>query len=109
MYWTQIIIFLLLLSSLFSLFNVRFSDFLKVFSPSRKSTLRDDMDILLGKPAKGFFNREVLEVEQLLVATGRATRFSAVKRICLLLFILGALLAILKKPGSVCCRSYPVQ
>lgn len=94
-YWTQIIIFLLLLSSLFSLFGVRFSDFLQIFSPSRKSTLRDDMDILLGKPAKGFFNREVLEVEQLLVATGRTTRFSAVKRICLLLFILGALLAIL--------------
>lgn len=66
-YWIQIIIFLLLLSSLFSLFNVRFSDFLKVFSPGKKSTLKDDMDILLGKPAKGFFNREVLEVEQLLV------------------------------------------
>lgn len=95
MYWIQIIIFLLLLSSLFSLFGVRFSDFLQVFSPSRKSTLRDDMDILLGKPAKGFFNREILEVEQLLAATGRAGRFSAVKRICLLLFILGALLAIL--------------
>ena len=58
MYWIQIIIFLLLLSSLFSLFNVRFSDFLKVFSPGKKSTLKDDMDILLGKPAKGFFNRE---------------------------------------------------
>lgn len=95
MYWIQIIIFLLLLSSLFSLFNVRFSDFLKVFSPGKKSTLKDDMDILLGKPAKGFFNREVLEVEQLLAATGRAGRFSTVKRICLLLFILGALLAIL--------------
>ncbi len=95
MYWIQIIIFLLLLSSLLSLFGVRFSDFLQIFSPSRKSTLRDDMDILLGKPAKGFFNREILEVEQLLAATGRAGRFSAVKRICLLLFILGALLAIL--------------
>ena len=75
-YWTQIIIFLLLLSSLFSKENVH------VISQS-------------ALPAGGFFNREVLEVEQLLVATGRATRFSAVKRVCLLLFILGALLAIL--------------
>ena len=95
MYWIQIIIFLLMISSLFSFFNVRFSDFLKIFAPSRKSTLQDDMDVLLGKPAKGFFNREILEVEQLLTATGRERRFSTVKRISLLMFILGALLAIL--------------
>ena len=61
----------------------------------RRSTLQDDLDVLLGKPAKGFFNRETLEIEQLLKATGRENRFALVKRASILLFALGAVAALL--------------
>lgn len=71
MQWIQTIIFLLTINGLFTLFSVRFNDFLHVLARTQKSTLQDDVDVLLGKPAKGFFNRETLEVEQLLAATGR--------------------------------------
>ena len=53
------------------------------------------VDVMLGKPAKGFFNRETLEIEQLLSATGREGRFTLVKRISLLMFALGAVAALL--------------
>lgn len=61
----------------------------------RRSTLQDDLNVLLGKPAKGFFNRETLEIEQLLKATGRENRFALVKRASVLLFALGAVAALL--------------
>ena len=95
MLWIKIIIFLLLVSGLFTIFSVRFNDFLHLLAQSSRSTLQDDIDVLLGKPAKGFFNRETLEIEQLLAATGREGRFNLVKRASLLLFALGAILAIL--------------
>ena len=95
MQWIQIIIFLLVVSGLFTLFNIRFTDFLGVLSPQSKSTLQDDVDVLLGKPAKGFFNRETVEIEQLLIATGRAGRFNLVKRFSVILFSVGAVAAIL--------------
>ena len=90
MQWIQIILFLLIVNGLFTLFAVRFNDFFHVLSQSQKTTLQDDVDALLGKPAKGFFNRETLEVEQLLAATGREGRFTLVKRVSILLFALGA-------------------
>lgn len=95
MQWIQIIIFLLIVNGLFTLFSVRFNDFLHVLAATRKSTLQDDVDVLLGKPAKGFFNRETLEIEQLLKATGREGRFTLVKRMSIFLFALGAILALL--------------
>ena len=95
MQWIQIILFLLIVNGLFTLFAVRFNDFFHVLSQSQKTTLQDDVDALLGKPAKGFFNRETLEVEQLLAATGRQGRFTLVKRISILLFALGAVTSLL--------------
>lgn len=95
MQWVQIVIFLLIVSGLFTLFSVRFTDFLHVLSPTQKSTLQDDVDVLLGKPAKGFFNRETLEIEQLLKATGREGRFNLIKRASVILFALGAVIALL--------------
>ncbi len=95
MQWIQIIVFLLIINGLFALFSVRFNDFVHVLARRQKSTLQDDLDVLLGKPARGFFNRETLEVEQLLKATGREGRFVMVKRISLILFALGAVLALL--------------
>ena len=95
MQWIQIIIFLLAVNGLFALFSVRFNDFLHVLARTRKSSLQDDVDVMLGKPAKGFFNRETLEVEQLLAATGREGRFTLVKRVSLFMFALGAVAALL--------------
>lgn len=95
MQWIQIIIFLLIINGLFTLFSIRFVDFLHVLAPTQKSTLQDDIDVLLGKPAKGFFNRETMEVEQLLKATGREGRFHLIKRASIFLFALGAMIALL--------------
>lgn len=95
MQWIQIIIFLLIINGLFTLFSIRFLDFLHVLAPTQKSTLKDDIDVLLGKPAKGFFNRETMEVEQLLKATGREGRFHLIKRASIFLFALGAMIALL--------------
>ena len=95
MQWIQVILFLLIVNGLLSLFQVRINDFLQAFSFSGKSTLQDDMDTVLGKPAKGFLNRETMEIDQLLKATGREGRFLILKRLSLLLFALGAVLALL--------------
>ena len=77
------------------LLSIRFNDFIRIMDNPRRSTLQDDLPVLLGKPAKGFFNRETLEIEQLLKATGRENRFALVKRISILLFALGATAALL--------------
>ncbi|HJC23219.1 MAG TPA: hypothetical protein H9761_05885 [Candidatus Eisenbergiella merdavium] len=95
MQWIQVILFLLIINGMLSLLQVRINDFLQVFTFSGKSTLQDDMDAILGKPARGFFNRETLEIEQLLQATGREGRFLILKRLSLFLFALGAVLALL--------------
>lgn len=95
MLWIKVIIFVLVLSGLFTLFGVQFNDFLHVLSARKTSTLKDDMDVLLGIPAKGFFNRETLEIEQLLKATGREGRFAVVKNISILSFALGAVISLL--------------
>lgn len=95
MQWIQLIIFVLLISGLFTLIDIRFTDLLNVLATGQKSTLRDDVDVLLGKPAKGFFNRENIEMEQLLSSTGREGRFLFIKRISVLLFALGAVLSLL--------------
>lgn len=95
MKWIEIILFVLTVNGLFILLSIRFNDFIRIMDNPRKSTLQDDLDVLLGKPAKGFFNRETLEIEQLLKATGRENRFALVKRASILLFALGAVAALL--------------
>ena len=95
MKWMLLSVFLLLSGGLLTLFGVRFNDFLHAMTLSRKSTLRDEMDALLGKPSKNFFDRETLEVEQLLEATGRAGRFGLVKKLSVFLFAAGAAIALL--------------
>lgn len=95
MNWVQLIIFMLLTSGLFTFFDIRFIDLLNILDNVRISTLQSDMDVLLGKPAKGFFNKENLEIKQLLAATGREGRFILMKRSSVLLFALGAVLSLL--------------
>ena len=89
MRWIQLIVFTLLVNGFFTLFGLRFMDLIQVLAVGKQSTLQDDVDVLLGKPAKGFFNRESVEIEQLLKTTGREGRFTVIKRISVLLFAVG--------------------
>jgi len=95
MQWIQIILFILVVNGLFALLSVHFNDFLGILVTSNKSNLKDDMDVLLGKPAKGFFNKESLEIEQLLRSTGREGRFAIIKRASVILFAIGAMVSLL--------------
>lgn len=95
MQWLNIILFLLLTSGLFSLLDVRLNDFMMIlFDNRRKVTLSDELDVLLGMPRKGFFGQSY-ELEQMLVATGRAEKFEMLKRLALILAAVGAVLALL--------------
>ena len=63
-------------------------------APQRKSaTLSDELNVLLGT-SQGFFNQDY-ELKQILKGTGRADRYEAIKRLSLILFAVGAVLALL--------------
>ncbi|MBO1722853.1 hypothetical protein HJV72_19435, partial [Extibacter sp. GGCC_0201] len=66
-----------------------------IFNSRRKAaTLTDELNVLMGTPAKGFFNQDY-ELKRILQDTGRADRYEAVKRLSLILFAVGAVLAML--------------
>ncbi len=94
MQWVNIICFLLISNGLLSLFGIRFNDFFTVLSHRKAVTLSDELNVLMGIPIKGFFNRDY-EVEQILKDTGRADKFEFVKHLSLILFAVGAVLALL--------------
>lgn len=58
MQWIYIICFCLLSAGLLALFRVRPGDFIDaIFNSRRKAaTLTDELNVLMGTPAKGFFN-----------------------------------------------------
>jgi len=95
MFWIQFIIFLLLTSGLFALFRVNWQDFTMLLPHPKKSNLQTDVHRLLGKPKQGFLQRELSELEQLLKTTDREDRFHTLKQTSLLLFALGAVMALL--------------
>lgn len=88
--------FALIAAGLLTLFGVRPGDFIDaLFRSQRKSaTLTDELNVLMGTPAKGFFNQD-FELKQILKGTGRADRYEAVKRLSLILFAVGGALALL--------------
>ena len=94
--WVYIICFTLIAAGLLTLFGVRPGDFIDaLFRSQRKSaTLTDELNVLMGTPAKGFFNQD-FELKQILKGTGRADRYEAVKRLTLILFAVGGALALL--------------
>lgn len=94
MQWINIICFFLIGNGLLSLFGVRFNDFFTVLSRRRAVTLSDELSVLMGMPSKGFFSRDY-EIEQILKDTGRADKFELVKHLSLILFAVGAVLALL--------------
>lgn len=92
--WLYIIIFLLISTGLLSLFGVHVTDLLTIFSKSKSVTLSDELKVVMGIPVKRFFNREY-ELGEMLRSMGRAEKFTAVKQLSLLLFAVGAVLALL--------------
>ena len=92
--WLYIIIFLLISTGLLSLFGVHVTDLLTIFSKSKSVTLSYELKVVMGIPVKGFFNREY-ELGEMLRSMGRAEKFTAVKQLSLLLFAVGAVLALL--------------
>ena len=92
--WLYIIIFLLISTGLLSLFGVHVTDLLTIFSKSKSVTLSDELKVVMGIPVEGFFNREY-ELGEMLRSMGRAEKFTAVKQLSLLLFAVGAVLALL--------------
>lgn len=94
--WIYLICFLLIAAGLFSLLGVRPGDFVEaLFRSQRKTaTLSDELNVLMGTPAKGFFSQDY-EVKQILKDTGRGNRYEAVKRLTLILFAVGGVLALL--------------
>ena len=92
--WLYIIIFLLISTGLLSLFGVHVTDLLTIFSKSKSVPLSDELKVVMGIPVKGFFNREY-ELGEMLRSMGRAEKFTAVKQLSLLLFAVGAVLALL--------------
>lgn len=96
MQWIYLICFLLITVGLFSLLGTRPGDFVEaLFRSQRKTaTLSDELNVLMGTPAKGFFSQDY-EVKQILKDTGRGNRYEAVKRLTLILFAVGGVLALL--------------
>lgn len=94
--WIYLICFLLITVGLFSLLGTRPGDFVEaLFRSQRKTaTLSDELNVLMGTPAKGFFSQDY-EVKQILKDTGRGNRYEAVKRLTLILFAVGGVLALL--------------
>ena len=95
MQWICIAVFTLLLCAIISLFRLRFQDIWTLFSRRKKATLKDELDMLAGKPPKGFFSKEFYEIEQILKVTGREGKFEFIKKLSLILFAAGVVLALL--------------
>lgn len=96
MHWIYIICFLLTAVGLCSLSGVRPRDFMDVIMKSQQktATLTDELNVLMGTPAKGFFNQGY-EIRQILKDTGRAGSYESITRLTLILFAVGAVLALL--------------
>ena len=96
MHWIYLICFVLINAGLMALLGVRPGDFIDAVFLSRRraATLSDELNVLLGTPSKGFFNQDY-EIKRILRDTGRADRFEALKRLTLILFAVGAVLALL--------------
>lgn len=93
MRWINIICFVLISSGFLNLLNVRLMDIFTVFSQRKAVTLGDELNVLLGKPVKKFFNKD-FEIDRILKDTGRQEQFEFVKRLSLMLFVSGAMLAV---------------
>jgi len=96
LHWIYLICFTLTSTGLMALFGVKPKDFTDaVFHSRRKApTLSDELNVLMGRPARRFFSQDY-EVRQILKDMGRTDRYETITRLTLLLFAAGAVLALL--------------
>lgn len=96
MQWIYIICFALVSAGLLTLLKITPGYFIDTILSSQKksATLSDELNVLMGTPAKGFFNQD-FEIKQILKSTGRTDRYESIKRLSLILFAVGAVLALL--------------
>lgn len=96
MMWLCLSIFVLFAVGMIALCDIRFSAlFERLVKRGGTSTLGEDLEIMSGNTPRGFFKRESYEIEQILKATGRESRFETVKTFAIIGFAVGALLALL--------------
>ena len=96
MSWLYLICFTLISTGLLSLFGIHLGDFIDAifYSQHKTATLSDELNVLMGTPSKGFFSQDY-ELKQILKGTGRSDQYESVKRLSLILFAVGAALAML--------------
>lgn len=94
MHWIYIICFLLISAGLLALFRIRTGDLFAAMSRRKAVTLGDELKVLMGTPSKGFFSQDY-EIKQILQDTGRGDKYEFIKQLSLLLFAVGAVLALL--------------
>ena len=93
MHWVYIVCFILIANGLLSVLGVKFNDFFAVLSRRKAVSLSDELNALMGLPAKSFFNRDY-EIEKILKDTGRSDKFELVKNMSVILFAVGAVFAL---------------
>ncbi len=94
--WISVVIFLLLAMGIVAICDIRFTAlFSRLVKSGGSSTLAEDLEVMSGNTPSGFFKRETYEIEQILKATGRESRFEAVKTFAVIGFAVGCLLALL--------------
>ncbi len=94
--WISIAVFILLTVGIAAVCDIRFTAlFSKMVKSGGSSTLAEDLSVMTGDLPKGFFKRESYEIEQILKATGRESRFESVKAFSVIGFAIGCLAALL--------------
>ncbi len=94
--WISVVIFILLAMGIVAICDIRFTAlFSKLVKSGGSSTLAEDLEVMSGNTPSGFFKRETYEIEQILKATGRESRFEAVKTFAVIGFAVGCLAALL--------------
>ena len=94
--WLSLSVFILLVIGIVMVFDIRFTGlFSRMVKGDGKSTLTDDLEVMSGNTPSGFFRRESYEVEQILKAMGRENQFETVKKIAVVCFAVGIIVALL--------------
>ncbi len=94
--WISAAVFLLLVLGIIAICDIRFTAlFSRMVKGSGTSTLAEDLEVMSGNTPRGFFKRESYEIEQILKATGRESRFESVKTFAVIGFAVGCLAALL--------------
>lgn len=95
MYWLEVTIFVLAAAGIICVSGIRLDDVTRAMTRPAKTTLKNDIAVLLGKPQRGLLRREYSELEQQLAASGRADKSAAVMRLSVVLFAAGAVVSLL--------------